>query len=581
MRGNFENTWLLVKFILRKERVMSSVWIIVLALVVVGLVPGIQYAIDMENLDAIMPVLENPAMVSMIGPAYAVDYGTLGAFYTAFMMLFTALAAGLMNIFLIVRHTRADEEKGRYEVVRSLPVGRLANLNAAMIAAVIINIVLAAVVGLGMFAVGDESMCLNGSMLWGAGLGAAGLVFAAVAALFAQLSQSSRGAAAYSLAALAVMYLMRAPGDMNPELEILALISPLGLLLRSQAYMANNWRPVLIMLGTAVLIACAAYRLNMSRDIDQGIIPAKPGRGHGSALMKSPFGLTFRLLRVSIIVWVAGMWLLGASYASVLGEIDDFIAHNEMYQQMILGPAGISLETSEYTGQVTARLHGEVFRVLESADEIVDLMKAVTEQAGFSIVELFASMVGNMMGMMSIAPVLMFMLRLKGEEKDTRAELILAAPVRRVKYIGGYALIAFAAAAVIQLALAVGLYSVGSAVLADPSELSLGFVLKSNLVYVPALWVMVGVAAVLVGALPKATGAVWGYFAYTFLVVFVGRLGVFPEWLKYTSPMGYVPQLPVDEISLAALALLTAAAAALTAAGLFFYGRRDINAVAH
>ncbi len=43
------------------------------------------------------------------------------------MLLLTAMAVGIMSILLVTRHTRADEEDGRIEMIRSLPAGRLAN----------------------------------------------------------------------------------------------------------------------------------------------------------------------------------------------------------------------------------------------------------------------------------------------------------------------------------------------------------------------------------------------------------------------------------------------------------------------
>ncbi|MCL2098865.1 MAG: hypothetical protein FWH24_00320 [Oscillospiraceae bacterium] len=565
MKGNFENTLLLVKFIMRRERIISAVWILFLALAVIGLVPGMKAAIDENSLDSLLPMLEMPAMVSMIGPAYASAYGTFGAFYTTMMMLFTALTVGLMNIFLVVRYTRADEERGRYEVVRSLPVGRLANLNAAMLSALIVNVLLFLIIGFGMFVFGDETMSFNGSMLWGASLAATGLVFAAVTALSAQLSSSSRGAAGYSFAALFVFYLLRAPGDMNPELEFLSLVSPLGLVLRTQAYMDNYWLPVFFMLAIALIISAIAYRLNYSRDIDRGLIPSRAGRAYGSVLMRSPLGLAFRLLKVSLIVWTAGMFVLAASYASILGEVDDFIAENEMYQQLILGPAGIDFETMQSL----------------PSEQKAAMMKEMVSHAGFTMAELFSAMVNSMMGMVTLVPLLIFVLKVKSEEKDIRAELLLAAPVCRKKYMAGYAFIAFGFAIVVQIVLALGMYSVAVSILPDPSELSLMYLLRANLVYVPAQWVIVGAAVLLVGFIPRAAGAIWGYFAYTFFIIFIGRIGIFPEWLSKLTPMGYVPQLPMDEISFPVMAALTAIAAGMTAAGLFFYNRRDINAVTH
>ena len=559
----FGNSFLLTKHILRRERVISIVWVVILAFVVVGLVPGMESAIDLESRTAILSVLEMPAMIGMMGPAYAAVGNNFGALYTNLMLLFSAFTVGLMNIFLVVRHTRADEERGRYEVVRSLPTGRLANLNAAMIVSVIVNIVLALVIGFGMFVFGDESMGLAGSLLWGACLGATGLVFAALAALFSQLSSSSRGATGYSFAVLFLLYLLRAPGDLNGDMEILALISPLGLGLRAQAYIGNYWWPVFVMLGVAVVVAAIAYRLCLSRDIDQGLIPARAGRADGSVLMGSPFGLSFKLLRTSLIVWFAGMFILAASYATVLEGIDDFIAQNEMYQMLILGPAGIEL------------IEGL------SPEQTVAAMRATVGAAGFTMAELFSSMVNSMMGLVSVVPLLMFILKARSEEKDARTELVLAAPVSRNKSLVGYAVIAFVSAVLIQFLLALGMFSVAVSVLPDVSELSLGFLLRANMVFVPALWVMVGVAIFLIGLLPKATGAIWGYFAYSFVIIFFGRMDIFPSWLGKLTPVGYVPQLPMDEVNGLTLCILTVIAVCLTVLGFVFYNRRDVNAITH
>ena len=561
MRDNFARSLLLTRFMLRRERITSTIWIVLLVFVVVGLVPGMQNTLDADSLAGLIPVLDNPVMVSMMGPAYAAQYGTFGAMYTNMMMLFTALTVGLMNIFLIVRHTRTDEEKGRYEVLRSLPLGRLSNLASAMITAIIVNLILFVVISFGMFFSGDESMGLTGSLLWGASLAATGLVFAALAALFSQMSSNSRGALGYSFAALAIIYLLRAPGDMNSDLEILSLISPLGLVLRTQAYMGNYWWPIIIMLLTAVVVTIIALRVNLTRDIDQGVIPARPGRATGSALMRSPYGFTFKLLRTGFIVWLAGMFLLGASYAAVLDDIDSFVAQNELYQQLILGPAGVELAQDL------------------GPEETLAAMQAAVAAAGFSIAELFASMVNSIMGMVVTVPLIMFILKAKAEEKDVRTEFLLSASLSRTKYLAGFALIAFISAILIQLALAFGLYLVGSSMLPDENQLSLAFLLEANLVFVPALWVMTGVALLLVGLLPKASGIIWGYFGFSFLVVFIGRMGIFPDWISYLTPMGFIPQLPMEETNFVTLGALTAVAAVLSALGFFFYNRRDINAI--
>jgi ABC-2 type transport system permease protein len=578
MKGNFENSLKLARFILRRERIISTVWIALLVLVVVGLVPLMNNdnVMDADSRAAVAGMMEAPSMVSMMGPAYVlVAPESFGALYTNLMMLLTALTVGIMNIFLVVRHTRADEEQGRYEVVRSLPTGRLANLNATMLSAVVVNIILSIVMGLGMYALGDAGMDFNGSMLWGASLGAAGLVFAAIAALFSQLSFSSGGAKGYSFALLAIIYFLRAPGDMdirvvNGEVitgsaEFLSLISPLGLVLRTRAYCGDFWWPVWALTGAAVILSAAAYYFNAIRDIDQGIIPARAGRVHGSFLMKSPHGLAFKILRASLIGWVIGMFALGAAYGTVLEEIDEFIAHNDVWQSLMIGPTGIEvMNEAGFT-----------------SEQIVEVLRSEVAKAGYTLPQLFMSAITSIMGIFAFVPLLVFLLRAKKEEEAIRTELILATPVSRYRYLAGYTVIAFAMAVVIQLILAYGLYAVGTSVMSNPEDLTLAFLLEANMVFIPALWAMLGLTVLLIGLKPKFTGIIWGYFALAFILMFFGSMGIFPDWLAYLTPMGFVPRLPMDEINFLTLGLLTLAAAVLTAAGMYFYTKRDINAITH
>jgi ABC-2 type transport system permease protein len=566
MKGNFDNSLKLTKFMLKRELIASGAWILILSSCVLALVPGMYFALPPEERFTIMEALSMPTMISMIGPAIG-EFGTYGALYTNFMMAFTALTVGIMNIFLIVRLTRADEEKGRYEVLRSLPVGRLSNINAALITAVIVNIALTLVIGLGMYGFGtaldDTGMCFNGSMLWGATLGVTGLIFAAITALFCQLTASARTAMGFSFLALGVFYMLRAPGDMNPDMEILALISPLGLPLRTAAYADNYWWPIWVMLGIAAAVSVLAFHLNSIRDIDQGIIPARRGRAYGSFLMNSPYGLAFKLLKTSLIVWIVILFFLGWSYGTVLGGLDEFIATNEMYQQLILGPFAI-----EFLEGLTA-------------EETVEAMRAAVAAAGFTIPQLFSSMINLIMGLFITVPAVLFLLKAKGEETDTRAELILAAPVCRSKYLTGYVVIAYVMAVLIQLASAFGMYSAASGTLEDINDFTLSFALQSSLLYVPAIWVKIGVAVLLVGLLPKATGVIWAYFGYSFLFIFLGQgFGIFPEWMSYLSPYAFVTQLPLspgESVDFIALTFSVVIAAVLTAAGFIFYGKRDTN----
>lgn len=544
MRGNFENTGKLVRFILRREKIISTVWIVILVVFSMVLAPGMSSMFDADARRNFAATFDNPVMIAMMGPVYGAANYTAGAMYSGMMMLWVIIAVAVMNIFIVVRHTRADEEKGRAEVVRSLPAGRLSVLNSTMITAVIINTVLALLTGLGIAVTGVEGMGFAESMLYGAVLGASGLVFAAVTSVFCQLSSGAGGAAGLSFLTLGVAYMIRAAGDMY-GMDALSCISPLGLAQRSQVYVQNNILPTLILLLEAAVISAVAYKLNSVRDIDQGFIPARPGRKEANAGLLSPFGLSFRLLRNTMIIWCIVMLVLGASYGSIIGDIYDFVGDSPDYLVIIGVP-------KEYVDTL-------------SADEMGDIVS-----------QYFGAFVASMMSLICLIPLLTAMMKPRGEEKDGRAEHILSRAVTRARYLAGYAVIAYASAIILQCATAFGLYI--SAFASGSNPFALGDLLKSYLAYVPALWVTVSVAVLLIGLIPKAAGAVWGYFGFVFFASFMGEILGLPEWALGLSPMKYVPQFPLEELTAAPLAVLTGIAAILTAAGFIFYRKRDMSA---
>jgi len=530
VRGYFENTGRLVRFIFRRERIISTLWLAALILFSVTLSAGVGDMFDDAARVALAETLKNPGMIAMMGPVYGAENYTVGAMYSNTMFIWVAIAVAAMNILFVVRHTRTDEERGRAEVVRSLPTGRLATLNATMIFALLINIALAVLTGFGIAAMGVESMGLMPSMLYGAALGAFGLFFGAVAALFSQLSSSSRNATGYSFVALCIVFIIRAAGDVGSE--ALSLISPLGLVQRSQLYVENHLWPVVIVFFEAIAVAAVAYALMAIRDIDRGFISARPGKPEASRFLRSSSGLALRLLRNGIVAWVIILFCLGASYGTILADIEMFVAESEFYQMVI----GVNYK--------------------------------------YSTLEMFTATVNIIASLVALVPLLTIALRPRTEEREGRAEGILARSVSRENYLAGYVVPAFAASILQPIASALGLYVSSVAVLDEP--IALGFLLRANLVFVPALWVMIGAAVLLVGVLPRASGVIWAYFGFSFFTEFMGRMLDLPQWLEKCTPFGYIPILPVDDVNLMTLCMVAGVGLALTLVGSVFYERRDL-----
>src|SRR5690606_27417110 len=99
---------------------------------------------DQASLDARAALLDNPAAIVMSGPLFALEHYTLGAMVANELMLYVLVAVAIMGILLMVRHTRAEEEAGRLELLRSRPVGRHAAPTAAFIAVTVATVLVGA-----------------------------------------------------------------------------------------------------------------------------------------------------------------------------------------------------------------------------------------------------------------------------------------------------------------------------------------------------------------------------------------------------------------------------------------------------
>src|SRR5699024_10190628 len=103
------------------------------------------------------------------------DY-TLGAMYAQEMLLFCGLFTLIISILHVIGHTRREEDLGLTELVRSFQVGRQANSLATMIEVLLINGVLALLTAGVLMSFGADSITFEGSLLFGASVGMAGVI---------------------------------------------------------------------------------------------------------------------------------------------------------------------------------------------------------------------------------------------------------------------------------------------------------------------------------------------------------------------------------------------------------------------
>ncbi|MFC4857780.1 ABC transporter permease [Actinophytocola glycyrrhizae] len=530
--GTLTGTGTLVRFILRRERVRLPVWLAALTLTTVATAQSFQdlYGDDADRAKA-AETMSSPAGLAMTGPAHYLDDYTLGAMMSHQMLGFMAIMVGLMSVLTLVRHTRTEEETGRAELVRANVVGRHAHLVAALAVVVAANVVLALLIAAGLGGLGKAGIPWSGALLYGAAHAAVGLVFAAAAAVTVQVTEHSRGASGLALAVVGVAYFLRAAGDVGEN--GLSWLSPIGWAQRTWAFMENRWWPLLLALALAAVLVWVAFWLSVRRDVGAGLRQPRPGPATASNALANPLGFALRLHRGLMFGFGVAMLLLGVMYGSILGEAEDMLAGIEVFQDMI------------------------------------------AEIGGASVAESFASMVMVIMAIIASVYVVMAALRPRAEESAGRAEPVLATALSRVRWLGSHLVVVLIGSVVMLLAAGLGIGLSGASSTGEGAMV--GNLVGAALAYLPALWVTAGVVVVLVGLAPRAAALAWIVPLYAFLVGYLGQILQFPNWMNNLSPFGHIPQLPVDDLDIVPLLVLTALAAALAVGGLLAFREREVN----
>jgi ABC-2 type transport system permease protein len=527
----YTGSFTLTRFILRRDRILLLIWLIGISGFIVALVPVFENLITQgSSLSVLTEMMKNPAMVAMVGPVYGSTNSSTGALFGNMMLVFSVIIIGVMNIFLISRHTRQDEELGRLEVIRSLPIGRLANLTSALIAALLTNLVIALCTGLGLYLVRADGMDFLGCILFGAALCIIGLLFAAITAIFCQLTTNNRTATGLAMMLLMALYLLRAIGDVSAE--ALSLISPLGLILRIESFVNNYWWPIGILAGITALLTALALSLARIRDLGRGLFAERPGKQHAAPSLSSTFGLALRLIRTPIIVWAATIFVFAAMYGSVFGDLESFIESNAMLQ-------AVFSQTSDY-----------------------------------SLTEQFIALLMAIMTIISSIPIIQFIGRITVEEKRGHTEHLFGRAESRSRQMAAYLIPALVMSVVHQFLSALGFWSVGSMVLETAP--SLATFLTAAMSYLPAVWVLIGLTMVLTAFFPGLVSLSYLYLGYSFITIYLGTMANFPEWSRKITPFGHIPQYPIEPLDPLPLVILTLIAIGFGLAGFYGYRRRDM-----
>lgn len=464
------------------------------------------------------------ALVAINGRVEGID--SLGGVIQDEFGFFAAFLLPLLGISLVARVTRREEESGRLEVVLGGRVARHVPVLAGLVVASAAIFVTAFAFALGLIASGVPA---TRSVLYAASLGALAVVFAALAALLAQVTLHSRGVYVASLLVLAVAYLLRGVGDVTKTW--VTWLSPLGWAEKAAAFGAMRWWTLLIPLAVGGLLATLAVLVAERRDLGSSLVRGGAGSARATTWLRSRIGLATAIHRSAVLGWLVGALVIAGMMGALAQQFVDAVTGNPAMAKAI----GMSSAQPGY---------------------------------GFiAVTQLYIAIIATGYVVQAVGS-------LRGEETAGRLEARLSGTLSRMRWLAAHGLVIAAGLGVMVVVSSVVLaaataWSMGTAV-------HLGRVVGAGAAYLPAEVLVGGVALALFGLRPRAFLAGWAAFAFIAFIAFLGPGLKLAGWVLDLSPTTHVGNPPLGTIEALPLVVIGAIAAVLGVAAAVGFRRRGV-----
>lgn len=527
---DFIGTGGLIRLILRRDRILLLLWLLAMAGIVLGgaaTIEGLYPTVEarQERFDQIMNI---PMFMLFQSRAFGTSLGALAA-QQAFAG--TTILAALGSALFLVRNTRKEEQTGRRELIGSTVVGRHAPLTAALTVVLGSGVIIAMVTTVGLIGVGFP---VAGSVVLGLVAGAAVWIAAAMAAVAAQLTENSSVASISVIVLFYGFHFVRGISAMGGEsLAWLGWLVPNGWLQNVRPFAGERWWIFGLVAVWVILLLKAAFKLSASRDLGAGFISERIGPATAPKGLRNPLGLAWRLQRRMLFFWIGLITLIALPTG-------------------FIGPEALE----GYNQSKWLQEYAVAINVASPADAFFTYLVFVM-----------------------VFPIAMYAimatLRMRSEEADSTAEVILTTPVSRWRWAASH--LVFGVGAPVILLVIVGLgFGLGSGVQSGDFSGELVRMLTLTTSLVPAVWVIVGITMAAFGLLGRGSTVIgWTALSVGIVAEIVVKMKLVPEWLFLAlSPFAHVS--PYFQPSTLTLVVLTLLAAALISLGFYGLQRRDL-----
>lgn len=498
--------WILYGQRLRRDRWQLVAWVLAIGFIALLSVGAIArtYGDEASRADVLRLATATPEILMLRGLPRGPGQGAFTFFAT---FAFFSLLAGFMSTFLAVRHTRAEEESGREELVSATPAGRWAPMTATILHGVVANVLVGAVISIGLMAGGLDSA---GSLVAGAAAGAVGVAFLGIGLLASEFMGTSRGANGVSSALLTLAYLLRGFGDATGQVSQDGLsmtaawpswLSPIGWGQQTFAFTGNRLWPILLPLALGVACIAVVIPLMSRRDVGASVLAARSGRADARATLRGPFTLAFRLQLGSIVGWCLGGLVMG----------------------VLTGSLGAAVAEASTTSPV-----------------VTAALRAMVQSQGISLTQLVISALFSIAGILAAACGLQAVLRLRQEETAGTAGLVVAGPVSRVRWLASFLILGTISVLLVMSFTALGAWT--SLTASGDTSGVVGDVWATAVDQLPAALIYLALPASVFVLWPSGTTSLgWALLAAGVIFGLFGAMVGFDKSVRDLSPFSHTP----------------------------------------
>lgn len=473
---------------------------------------------------------ENPAIRMTQGLAHNVD--TVGGYVAWDAGWFLQSLVALWALLAVLRLTRGDEEGNRSVLVLMAPLRARQVLSLQLLVVTAVVLLFSATCSGVLMAYGVPPA---GAVAFGLGLAGFGATFAGVAAVNAQLFEVRRQAAGASAVVLVGTFFVRMIGNSSEPRGWLRWLSPYGWMDDLRPYDEPRWVALALLVLTPVALVGLASVLRDRRDTGGATLASNDSRTPRTRLLGSPVAFAWRGTRGVLAAWAVGLGAYALLVGSLLPALTDYLLDESSVRKTM---TTLGIDLSDITGGMVAFM---------------------STMFGLGI---------SLYACWRIGAV-------RAEEESGRADLLLARPLSRRRWLGGH--LALSGSSVLVLAAVTGL-CLWAGGRASGAKLSLWDALRASTNTAPVALLFLALAVLLLGVRPRLAVPLSASAAgVSYLLPTLGRALSLPVWVRDLSPFQHLALVPMQPYALTSGLVMLGLASVLAAVASVAFSHRDLT----